>query len=497
MRKSGILLHISSLSSPHGIGNLGRCAYEFIDFLSDSGVGYWQVLPVGPTGYGDSPYQTFSTFAGSPYLVDPDMLVEKGLIEPEDLLPCAPADPERVDYGALYRTRFTVFRKAYMAFMELDDGDDLKKEFLSFCEAEKEWLEDYALFMAIHDEFALGMLSWPRSYRLRDRQVTGRFAASHPDRIGLHRFIQFLFSKQWTAMKDYANSKGVEIIGDIPIYVSPDSRDVWGNPELFDLDSDGYPSHVAGVPPDAFSRDGQLWGNPVYAWDMHRATGYDWWNRRIRYSLKLFDAVRIDHFRGFESFYSIEAGEETAINGTWLPGPGMDLFSTLGIRNEGKLRIIAEDLGIITDPVRELLSETGFPGMKILQFAFDADLEANDGNYLPHSILPHSICYTGTHDNMTTLQWWEDLSEADRALALEYGGWDSDEDITDKLISMAFSTTAQLAVIPMQDWLGLGEEARMNRPSTTGSNWQWRMKEGRLTRELSERIKRKNAVYKR
>lgn len=496
MRSSGILLHISSLPSEYGIGTLGKGAYEFVDYLSDCGLGYWQVLPIGPTGYGDSPYQTFSTFAGNSYFIDPYILYEDGLVEQEDL-DKVKAENGPVDYGALYNNRPGLFRKAFLSFTSLGEGHDLSREFAEFCRANAFWLDDYSLFMALHERFGCGLNDWPEEFHLIGSEAVRKYASECSDDVMYNRFIQFLFFRQWNALKSYANEKGIKLIGDIPFYISIDSRDVWANKGLFELDSKGHPLHVAGVPPDAFSRTGQLWGNPVYLWDAHRREGFDWWKKRIYHSLSLFDAIRIDHFRGFESFYSIPVGDVDATGGEWMPSPGIELFDALGIRNDQGLRLIAEDIGVITDPVRELLRHTGYPGMKILQFAFDSDLANNDGTYLPHSIGKNSICYTGTHDNMTTLQWWDSLSEDDQAFVLEYTGWDSAENFCDKFISLAYSTQAELVIIPMQDWLEVGEEGRMNRPSTESGNWQWRLSEEWLDDALKDRIIRKTMVYMR
>ncbi len=493
MRSSGILLHVSSLPSPYGIGTLGKRAFDFVDFLKASGQEYWQVLPMGPTGYGDSPYQSFSTFAGNPYFIDLDILCEKGLLEKEyisSLQWFVKAD--QVDYGRLYNIKFEVLRKAYNIFATQNNT-----EFEKFCKKEKKWLDDYAIYMTINTQTKLSWHDWDKGLSRREKKALTEYKANHQKEIGFWKFLQFEFFEQWNNVKNYANVNGIKIIGDLPIYVSDNGSDVWANPELFDMKKNLSLRNVAGVPPDAFSEDGQLWGNPVYKWDVHKETGYDWWGRRIKAALKMFDVVRIDHFRGFESYFSIKSSEKTARNGKWVKGPGIDLFEKLGLIGGDKFNIIAEDLGVITPPVRKLLDDCGYPGMKIIHFAFGFNPDYSDGEYLPHNIGENSIVYPGTHDNNTTLGWWKSEPKYNQDFCLEYGAWESDDDICDKIITMAFSSRAKLAVVAMQDWLDLDEEGRMNTPSTTMGNWSWRLEEFDLTERLAERILHKTRLYNR
>jgi len=491
MRSSGILMHISSLPSPYGIGSFGQSAFDFVDFLKNSGQKFWQVLPMGPTGYGDSPYQSFSTFAGNPYFIDLDILSEEGLIEKEQLAAFDWYEKEdKVDYGRIYNSKFAALRIAYNNFEE-------NEEYRAFCENENKWLDDYATYMALSTQTKTSWHNWEKGLAVREEKALAEYRQENKEEIGFWKFLQFKFFRQWSKLKAYANENDIRIIGDLPIYVSDDGSDVWANPELFDMDETLSLRNVAGVPPDAFSADGQLWGNPVYKWDEHKKTGYDWWGRRIAAALKMYDVVRIDHFRGFESYYAVPEGDKTAKNGKWVPGPGLDLFESLGLINNGEFNIIAEDLGVITDEVRRLLDGCGYPGMKILQFAFGIDADTMDGEYLPHNIGENSIVYPGTHDNNTTLGWWQSEPKFNQEFCLEYGAWESDDDICDKLITMAFASRAKLAVVCMQDWLDLGEEGRMNTPSTNSGNWRWRMKKSEMTDRLSERILRKTRVYNR
>ncbi len=493
MRSSGILMHISSLPSPYGIGTLGKRAFDFVDFLKESGQEYWQVLPMGPTGYGDSPYQSFSTFAGNPYFIDLDLLIEEGLLTQEDV------DSydwfwseDKVDYGRMYSAKFAVLKTAYENSLKNPDS-----RFEKFCENEAGWLDDYAMYMAINTETKKSWHEWDKGLSRRRTRAMEKYRRENGAEIGFWKFMQYKFFSQWEKVKAYANRNGIKIIGDLPIYVSDNGSDVWANPKLFDMDKDLSLRNVAGVPPDAFSDDGQLWGNPVYKWSAHKKTGYEWWGRRIQAALKMFDVVRIDHFRGFESFFSIDAAEKTARNGKWVKGPGIDLFEKLNLINNNEFNIIAEDLGVITPPVRKLLDGCGYPGMKIAHFAFGFNPDYSDSEYLPHNIGENSIVYPGTHDNNTTLGWWKELPEHTQKLVLEYGAWESDDDICDKVITMTFASRAKLAVVSMQDWLDLDAEARMNTPSTTGGNWAWRMGKDELTDRLAERILRKTRLYNR
>lgn len=493
MRSSGILMHISSLPSPYGIGSFGKSAFDFVDFLKNSGQEFWQVLPMGPTGYGDSPYQSFSTFAGNPYFIDMDTLADDGLIDKDSLKDYDWLwSADRVDYSRMYNAKFSALRVAYNNFIKNETPD-----FKAFCEAEKQWLHDYALYMAINTRTGKTWHDWDEKLKLRDKEALAEYYAENKADVDFWKFMQYEFFTQWTKVKSYANENGIKIIGDLPIYVSDNGSDVWANPELFDMNEDLSLRQIAGVPPDAFSEDGQLWGNPVYKWEEHRKTGYDWWNRRMQAALKMYDVVRIDHFRGFESFFSVDADAKTAKNGKWVPGPGLELFEKLGLVQTGDFRVIAEDLGVITPPVRKLVEDCGYPGMKILHFAFGVDADVMDSEYLPHNIGENSIVYPGTHDNNTTLGWWNAEPKSNKELILEYGAWESDDDICDKIISMAFSSRAQLAVVAMQDWLDLDETGRMNIPSTSNGNWSWRVKESELTDRLAERILRKTRVYNR
>lgn len=489
MRASGILMHISSLPSPYGIGTFGEAARRFVDFLSDAGQRYWQILPVGPTSFGDSPYQAFSTFAGNPYFIDLDILCQQGLLQKGEFegldwgndLSC-------VDFEKIYERRFPVLRRAFQRFQEKDALD-------AFCREQAPWLEDYALFMALKQQFeGKAWLDWEEGARLRRPEALSKYREQLSDEIRFWSFLQYQFYQQWNELKAYARQKGVGFIGDLPIYVAMDSSDVWSNPELFCLDKGLHPELVAGVPPDYFSPDGQLWGNPLYRWEVHKNTGYSWWIERIRAAAAMFDIVRIDHFRGFASFCAIPYGDKNARRGEWHEGPRMDFFKALE-KALGRQDIIAEDLGEMTPDVGELLEASGYPGMKVLQFAFD-----NNWNnvYLPHNHMKNCVVYTGTHDNDTTVGWWETaLSKEDRRHAGEYLGLNFHEGIAWGLIRAAWSSVADLAVAPVQDLLGLGGEARMNTPSTLGSNWSFRLREGMLTAALAERLEHLSGLYQR
>lgn len=488
MRRSGILLPISSIPSPYGIGAFSKEAYEFVDFLEKAGQKLWQILPLGPTGYGDSPYQSFSTFAGNPYFIDLESLVEKGWLTPQD---CRRADfgssESYIDYEKMYRARFRLLRKAYDNSSIASDPD-----FQRFTRENAFWLEDYALYMAIKDSLkGASYLTWEEGLRLRRKEALDAARAKLAEEIACYRFQQYLFTTQWQALKRYANSKGILIVGDIPIYVAPDGADTWANPELFQLEEDGTPLAVAGCPPDAFSATGQLWGNPLYRWDYHRQTGYDWWMRRIAYCYTLYDILRIDHFRGFESYYSIPYGDSTAEFGHWEKGPDYDFFRVLK-EKLGEREVIAEDLGFLTPEVLDMVKKTGYPGMKVLQFAFDPREESD---YLPHNYTANSVVYTGTHDNQTTKGWVAEIGRDDRAFAKQYLNVKRNADIPHAMIRAALSSVAQTAVIPMQDWLGLGAEGRINTPSTLGDNWKWRLAKGQCTEELAEKILDMTRLY--
>ena len=480
MRKSGILLPISSIPSKYGIGTLGKKAFEFIDLLKRGGQSYWQILPLGPTGYGDSPYQSFSTFAGNPYYIDLELLIEEGLLTKEECDAYDFGDNESyVDYEKVYNARFDVLRKAFKRF------DNSTADYQAFLERTQQWLDDYALFMAVKNKFGGKSYSeWDEDIKTRQKAAVEKYTKECQDEIDFYKFQQYYFAKQWTALKAYANENGVEIVGDIPIYVAFDSSDTWANPELFQFDENLQPVAVAGCPPDAFSATGQLWGNPLYKWDYHKETNYEWWVRRIAYCYELYDVVRIDHFRGFDEYYSIPYGDPTAEFGHWEQGPGYDLFKVIK-EQLGKKNVIAEDLGFLTDTVIKLVKKTGFPGMKILQFAFDSREESD---YLPHNYTNNSIVYTGTHDNDTVLGWWETCSKKDKAFAKRYLNVKSTKDIHKALIRACMASVSDTAIIPMQDYLGLGSEARINTPSTLGDNWKWRLKDGQFTEELADEI---------
>ncbi len=481
-RASGILMPITALPSPYGIGTIGKAAYEFADFLKASGQSYWQILPAGPTSYGDSPYQSFSTYAGNPYMIDLDELCREGLLEKKDYRNLHWGDdPEKVDYATIYEQRFKVLR---IAFKNAQKGD--MTEFDRFVRENDFWVENYALYMAVKASF--GMRAWTEwedeGIRLRDPDSVSEYREKYDEDVRFWEFVQYLFYKQWKAFKGYVNALGISIFGDIPIYVAMDSADTWANPEVFWLDGERLPVRVAGVPPDYFSATGQLWGNPLYNWDYLKETGYKWWIDRIATVSKLYDVTRIDHFRGFDEYYSIPYPAENAIIGDWLPGPGVALFDAIK-EKLGNINIIAEDLGLITPGVAKLLKAVGYPGMKILQFAFDAT--GGESVFLPHNFSNNYVVYTGTHDNDTTLGWLTKASEAERQYAIDYCKLDEKEGYVWGMIRTITASTADLCITPMQDVLNLGTEARMNMPSTLGGNWQWRMKPGT---DLSEQAKK-------
>lgn len=488
MRKSGLLMHISSLPSPYGIGSFGREAYDFVDFLKKSGQSYWQILPLGCTGYGDSPYQSFSTFAGNPYFIDLDMLRDDGLLEQGEYTAVNwGADSRFVNYGALYENRLAILRRAHSRFN--DDNAD----FRYFCEREAFWLYDFALFMALKSLHSdAPWHSWEAAYQQRQTAALSDLESQHAADVSFWLFVQYKFFQQWFWLKDYANQNGIQIIGDLPIYVADDSADTWANPTLFDLDDNGRPNFVAGVPPDAFSADGQLWGNPLYNWDEMAAHDYRWWVERLRMAFSVYDLTRLDHFRGFESYYALPHDAPNAVHGVWKDGPGIEFFQV--IREQlGDVKIIAENLGYLTPAVRVLHEETGFPGMNVLHFAFGADDYQNEN--LPHNIHPHTIAYAGTHDNDTTAGWLSSLSARDKDYCLDYMNLDDEQDFVWHFIKLVLSTSANLAVLTMQDCLGLGSEARMNRPATLTDNWHWRAQPGDFSDDLARRIAHITHLY--
>lgn len=489
-RSSGILFPISSLPSPYGIGTFGKAAYEFADFLKAAGQKYWQVLPLGPTSYGDSPYQSFSTNAGNPYFIDLDMLIEDGLLTKEDVKKEKwGTNPRYVDYGQIYISRFKVLEKAKERGYK-----SLINEIGAFID-DNPWVENYALFMALKKHF--NMISWQEwpeeDIRLHDKDAVLKYKMELSDDMEFYIFIQYLFFKQWDKLKKYINDLGIEIIGDLPIYVALDSCDVWAEPEFFSLDDKNYPVEVAGVPPDYFSADGQLWGNPCYNWDAMKKDGYRWWLRRIEGAVKLYDVLRIDHFRGFDEYWAVPAGESTARNGQWKPGPGMDLVDLLS-STFPKTEFIAEDLGQPSPTVVKLLNDSKWPGMKVLEFAFDSG-EAN--NYQPHTYDKNCICYTGTHDNATVMEWYQTAKKADRKYAKEYLGISRFEKFNWGMIRGGMSSVAVLFVAQMQDYLGLGKFNRINVPGTKSGNWQWRLLKNELSDELAEKILQLVHMYER
>lgn len=488
MRRSGILLPVSSIPSKYGIGTFSKEAYEFVDFLKDAGQRLWQILPLGPTGYGDSPYQSFSTFAGNPYYIDLEELIGQGWLTEAECDACDfGSDPGYVDYEKIYLSRFQVLRKAYER-----SGIRENKDFIKFKEENAFWLQDYALYMTVKNTFeSRSWITWDEDIRLRRPAAMEAYREKYAEEVEFYEFQQYLFAKQWQELKAYANQKGIEIIGDIPIYVAFDSADTWANPELFQLDEDCTPIGVAGCPPDAFSATGQLWGNPLYRWDYHKETGYEWWMKRIDYCYRLYDIVRIDHFRGFDEYYFIPYGDPTAEFGHWEKGPGYDIFEVMK-KKLGDKPVIAEDLGFLTDSVIKLVKDTGYPGMKILQFAFDSREESD---YLPHNYTRNSVVYTGTHDNDTTLGWYDTFNEKDKDFAKRYLNLQTDNGVPWEFIRAALASVADTAVIPMQDYLGLGSEARINIPSTLGNNWKWRLLSGQADEKTAQKIREMTKLY--
>lgn len=487
-RKSGILMHISSLPSPYGIGTLGKAAYDFVDFLKASGQGYWQLLPLGPTSYGDSPYQSFSTFAGNPYFIDLEQLREDGLLTREELDRMDWGDdPGLVDYGRIWGSRYQVLRLAFQRGYPRDRQQ--VEEFLR----NTPWLPTYGLFMALKNHFGMkSWLEWPdEDIRLKKPEAVERYRQLLKEEIAFQIYLQYLFFQQWDALRDYIHSQGIQVIGDLPIYVAMDSADVWWEPEYFQLGEGNVPTEVSGVPPDYFSEDGQLWGNPLYDYERMRQDGFGWWLRRVEGASRLFDVIRIDHFRGIESYWAIPYGETTAKNGAWKKGPGMDLVGAI----TGwfpKLRFIAEDLGFLTPEVHQLLRDSGLPGMKVLEFAFDS---REPSDYLPHNYPRNCVCYVGTHDNETVMEWRGKASPEDMAYAKRYLGLNEEEGFAWGVIRGGMSSVADTFIVQLQDCLGLGPEGRMNTPGTKEGNWQWRLREGQLTAELSKRLLELTRIY--
>ena len=484
-RASGVLMHISSLAGEYGIGTMGKSAYEFVDFLKKNEQSYWQILPLCPTSFesGNSPYQSKSTFAGNPLFIDLETLKKEGYLSEEDLKENRQKNTKRVDYASLYKSRHKVFLKAFEVFLK-----NSPKDFSLFCKEQKYWLDDYALFMAIKQENKKKPITnWQAEIRDREKTALKEWQAKLKNETLYHKMLQYFFFKQWYELKQYANKNGVQIIGDIPIYVSSDSADVWANPKNFMLSSKLKPTAVAGCPPDKFSVNGQLWGNPVYDWDALKKDRYDWWIKRIGHSLKMYNAIRIDHFRGFESFYCVPYNSKTAKVGTWLKGPGTDLINEIK-KNFKDAKIIAEDLGFLTDSVRELVKDSGYYGMKIMQFAFNGS-EGRD--YLPHNYTKNSVVYTGTHDNDTLLGYLkfakaEEINYAKRYLRTE--------NLAEGIMAATLASTPNLSIIPMQDILGLGYTARMNIPSTSSGNWEWRCGDNQLF-EVTDFLLKNTRLY--
>ncbi len=491
MRRSGVLMAVSSLPGKYGIGCFSAEAYRFIDDLSDAGQSIWQILPLGPTSYGDSPYQSFSTFAGNPYFIDPDTLVARKWLTKKE---CASydwgSDPQKTDYEKIYRSRFRLLKKAYRR-----SGIASDRGFQRFVKDNSFWLPDYALFMALKDAHkGKSWALWEDPLRFREKEALEAARKKYAVSIEFYEFLQYEFSLEWKELKKYANKKGIEIAGDIPIYVAFDSSDTWADPGLFEFDEKLKPIAVAGCPPDAFSADGQLWGNPLYDWKVHKKNGYSWWMKRLESSFDMYDIVRIDHFRGFEEYYRIPYPAENAVHGKWVRGPGYDIFAMMK-KKLGEKKVIAEDLGLITPSVVRLLKRTGYPGMKVLQFAFDP---GQDSVYLPHKYAGNSVVYTGTHDNDTTLSWYKSVDTKTRRFAAEYLNipkGTKDRDAVWYFIRSALASVSDTAIIPMQDILALPNSARMNYPSTIGSNWQWRMKEGAFNNPVKKKLLRLTKLY--
>ena len=489
-RSCGILLGVSSLPSPYGIGTLGKAAYDFADFLHAAGQHYWQMLPLGPTSYGDSPYQSFSTFAGNPYFIDLDLLIEDGLLRKNEVTCCQwGSEPRYVDYGKIYESRFKVLALAKQRGWERDAA-----AVAAFREENGRWLEDYALYMACKRHFGMkAWTEWPdEALRLRKSEtVLEQYRALLREDVERFIYIQFLFFKQWTTLRSYLHQLDIQVIGDLPIYVPMDSADVWAEPQFFQLDDQCVPTAVSGVPPDYFSADGQLWGTPLYRWDVMEADGYGWWIRRIDGAGKLYDVIRIDHFRGLDTYWAVPYGDPTARNGQWQQGPGMSLIRAL----TGwfpRLSFIAEDLGYPTPSVQQLLQDSGWPGMKVLEFAFDS---RDTSNYLPHTYPRHCVCYTGTHDNSPVELWRQEAAPEDIAYAAAYLGLNPEEGFHWGVLRGGLSSVADLFVAQMQDYLGLGEYHRMNVPGKLGGNWQWRLLPGEASGQLAEKIRRMAVMY--
>ncbi len=489
-RSSGILLHITSLPGKYGIGTMGREARNFIDFLVESGQKLWQILPLGHTGYGDSPYQCFSAFAGNPLIIDLDKLSEQGLLKPGDL-PSGEDFPENaVDYGKVFEYKYALLEKAWQNFLG-STGQGFKQQYDTFCTGNHWWLDDYAFFMALKiDHGGKAWTQWEEGIKMRKPDAVASFKEKLAGKIDFYRFLQFIFYHQWLELKSYANVNNIKIIGDLPLYVAFDSADAWANPEIFDFDKTLTPRTVAGVPPDYFSETGQLWGNPIYDWNYLEEHGFRWWIERIKANFLLYDILRIDHFRGLAAYWSIPYGEKTAINGEWIKVPGREMLRAV-YDSLGEKPIIAENLGVITPDVEQLREEFNMPGMKILQFAFDS---GEDNDFIPHTYEKNSVVYTGTHDNNTTVGWFRHSPEKDKQLMREYFCLD-EKDPAWSFIRLAWSTVSNIAVAPMQDILRLDEEARMNFPGKSPGYWKWRYSSKMLTADHAAELKKITRIY--
>jgi len=487
MRESGILMHITSLPGPYGIGTMGKNAYRFVDFLESAGQSYWQILPLTPTGYGDSPYQSFSSCAGNHYLIDLDALVEEGLLKMEEIASVTWSQQvDRVDFGRMYEQRSKVLKIACSRFVP-------DAAFEAFVKENESWLADYAIFMALKSQMGgKPWLDWPEALKCHDADTLDAKGAELKEEIFLQYFLQYQFDRQWKALRSFANEKGIRIIGDVPIYVPLDSADVWAAPELFQLDASRRPEVVAGCPPDAFTEDGQLWGNPIYDWARMEASDYSWWVRRLSAAAKMYDVIRFDHFRGFESYWAVPAGDKTARNGSWVKGPGLSFIRAIQ-KALPDLDFIAEDLGYMTKEVRQLQLDSGYPGMKVLEFAFDS---REDSDYVPHLYPEDSVCYTGTHDNVTLKQWFDEATPEDVAYAKAYLGLNEEEGYVWGMIRGAMGSVSRICVVQMQDYLELGKRARMNFPGTLSmDNWTWRAISGFDSEALAQKILKITKLY--
>lgn len=484
MRKAGILLPITALPSEYGIGCFSKSAYDFVDWLSEAGQTYWQILPLCQTSYGDSPYQSPSSYAGNPYMISIKGLIDEGLLEKEEVENLDfGQNSEDIDYNKIYETRYALLRKAY----KRHKGEEF---FEAFKKKNEFWLEDYALFMAIKESNGGAVWQkWEKDIRSRLKDAIKSYRETLEKEVGFWEFVQFKFYEQWGKLKSYANEKGVFIIGDIPIYVSADSADVWANPNLFKLDEEGLPTEVAGCPPDGFSLKGQLWGNPIYRWDAHKKDGYSWWIKRLEHCFDMYDLLRIDHFRGFDEYYAIPYGNEDAVKGKWEKGPGIALFNKM-TKKLGEKDVIAEDLGFITPSVKRLLKDSGFAGIKVLEFAFDLRDTGEKNDYLPHNYEENCVAYTGTHDNQTLVGWLSDLKWEETKLVREYlcDFFTPTEKLYKPLISTLLMSQAKICIVPIADYLGYDDKARINTPSTIGSNWRWRLKKDELSEKNAKEI---------